>query len=834
MQIVVLGMHRSGTSALTRLINLMGAYLGVEGSLTEPTEDNRKGYWERGDVYTLHQELLSAVGMDWYTASQFDFDLLSAEQRTTFTAKAGKIVRKLEAHRPWVLKDPRLCLLLPLWRELLEVPVYVHIYRSPLQVAQSLHTRNSNRFPIRFGIALWEQHNLAALSHTRGFPRLLVSHQDLIERPVKTVQTLHKELVALGIPGLRCPSKREIASFIDPGLYHERGEAQQEKQFINQAQAKLLRALRKRRVLEWKSLPALSEGAREALVEHEAQIKFYSALEAKTSEVAHLTSEVAHLREELQTSEQAATTEREAIIAAFHNSNSWRMTAPLRATRQAWQMIVWRGRGLLSRTARTIYRRAPLSFATKVRIKESLFRLAPLLFRHTVAYREWTIDRQDMDVDARRPQAVLPPSMPRVKVETKSSTNAPKALEKPDPETLSERSNILPESDTKESFVPYRRNKPLSSPVKVIAFYLPQYHPFPENDEWWGKGFMDWTNVTKATPSFLGHHQPHHPIHFGYYDLRVPEVMEEQATLAKEYGISGFSYYFYWFDGKVLMETPLEQMLANSAVDMPFCLTWANENWTRRWDGHDNEILIAQNHGRQDSIAFIKYIDKYFKDDRYIRVEGKPLLIVYRAAAIPDIREIAELWRYEARKLGWPGLYLAAVQSFGITDPSVFDFDAAVQFPPHGLWTRTQEIAEEVAFTRKDFVGYVRDYRQAGIALAEKEPPYKLFRTAMLSWDNTARRQNRAMIFHNFSLDDYGTWLEDIVNYVLKNEKYQADEKLVFVNAWNEWAEGTHLEPDQKYGYGYLQATYDAIDRATSTDIVAQPRVSGHRTELQS
>lgn len=356
----------------------------------------------------------------------------------------------------------------------------------------------------------------------------------------------------------------------------------------------------------------------------------------------------------------------------------------------------------------------------------------------------------------------------------------------------------------------YKNNSPIDPTVKLIAFYLPQFHPFQENDNWWGKGFTEWTNVGKALPNYVGHYQPHCPIHFGYYDLRIPEVMEEQAKLAREYGIHGFSYYFYWFSGKILMNAPLEGMLANKKVDIPFCMTWANENWSRRWDGRENDILIAQNHNDEDSLAFIRHLIKYFKDDRYIRIQGKPVLIIYRANIIPNMASIAKLWRDEVLRHDIPGLYLIAAQSFGIRSPEEFDFDASVEFPPHTV--KSGSVAKEIKVTNKDYTGNIYSYEQvAANAVVARDPNYKLYRTAMLSWDNTARKQNNSHIFHDFSLLRYKQWLSSIVNKVHSNPKYTVDEKIVFVNAWNEWAEGTHLEPDQKYGYGYLQTTYDVL-----------------------
>jgi lipopolysaccharide biosynthesis protein/SAM-dependent methyltransferase len=381
---------------------------------------------------------------------------------------------------------------------------------------------------------------------------------------------------------------------------------------------------------------------------------------------------------------------------------------------------------------------------------------------------------------------------------------------------LIKKSDAIPEilriefDSTSNKYVDYQKNPPISPLVKLIAFYLPQFHPFPENDAWWGKGFTEWTNVGKAQPNFSGHYQPHCPIHNGYYDLRIPEVMEEQAKLAKEYGVYGFSYYFYWFGGKILMDKPLEMMLTNKNVAIPFCLTWANENWTRRWDGQENEILISQNHSDEDSLAFIRHLLKYFKDERYICIDGKPVLIIYRAHLIPNIATTAKIWRNELVLNGFPGLYLISAQTFGISTPEPFDFDAAVEFHPHN--SKSGNINNDVDIINSNYTGQIFSYDQVvENSIISKEPDYKLFRSAMLSWDNTARKKNNSHIFHNFSLLKYKQWLSSIVNKVYSNSKYSNDEKLVFINAWNEWAEGTHLEPDQNFGYGYLQTTYDVL-----------------------
>jgi lipopolysaccharide biosynthesis protein len=500
------------------------------------------------------------------------------------------------------------------------------------------------------------------------------------------------------------------------------------------------------------------------------------------------------------------------------NSSSWYLTAPLRFFRLNFMTrpYVFTKKAILQ-MGRGVWRLMPVSTKTRMACKSVLYKSLPFLFKKSEKYQQWKFYQESL----RRLQEPQRDNIEQLQHETPEISVAAKAL--------AEIPRIKFDS-TQNQFVEYRENPKIEPVVKLIAFYLPQFHPFPENDAWWGKGFTEWTNVTKAYPNYVEHYQPHHPIHMGYYDLRVAEAMEEQARLAKEYGVYGFSYYFYWFAGKILMDTPLEQMLANPKVDMPFCFTWANENWSRRWDGQENDILIAQHHSDEDSINFIRHLFKYFKDDRYIKIDGKPLLIIYRASIIPNMEKTANIWREELEKNGFPGLYLVCAQSFGIKSPAEFGFDASVEFPPHTV--SSTDIRHELNMTNTDFNGHVFSYDQVvANAVASKEPDYKLFRAAMLSWDNTARKQNNSHTFHGFSLLRYKQWLSSITNNVFNNAKYSKDEKLVFVNAWNEWAEGTHLEPDRKFGYGYLQATYDVM---AEYDLPQVSRLSFKRSERQN
>lgn len=221
----------------------------------------------------------------------------------------------------------------------------------------------------------------------------------------------------------------------------------------------------------------------------------------------------------------------------------------------------------------------------------------------------------------------------------------------------------------------------MNNHIRAIAFYLPQFHPVPENDEWWGKGFTEWTNVTKAKPAFRNHYQPHLPSDLGFYDLRLPEIREQQAELARQYGIHGFCYYHYWFNGRRILERPLNEVLSSGNPDFPFCVCWANENWTRVWDGGEKELLLKQEYSLEDDRAHIRSLIDTLSDERYIRIDNKPLFLVYRTGLLPNPKMTSDVWREEAQKAGLADLYLVRVESHGdYTDPADIGFDAT--FPP--------------------------------------------------------------------------------------------------------------------------------------------------------
>lgn len=373
----------------------------------------------------------------------------------------------------------------------------------------------------------------------------------------------------------------------------------------------------------------------------------------------------------------------------------------------------------------------------------------------------------------------------------------------------------------------------MSSNVRAIAFFLPQYHPIPENDAWWGKGFTEWRNVAKTQSQFSGHYQPHIPADLGFYDLRLPETREAQAELAREYGIHGFCYYHYWFNGRRILERPFNDVLASGKPDFPFCLCWANENWTRAWDGSERTVLLAQHYSHEDDIAHIRSLIPAFRDERYIRVNGKPLFLVYRAENMPDPAHTAEIWREEAMRAGIGELYLASVESFvsGV-DPRSIGFDAAVEFAPdwrnigdlfyrnnfHRLLIRLKLLSD--VYLKQQLAQYSTLVRKM---VAKPKPDYLQFRGVTPGFDNTSRRAEGAAVFLGATPEKYEMWLREIVRQTLKRN--QGDERIIFVNAWNEWAEGNHLEPDLRHGHSFLKATKRALSEVcpsnTGTSIKA-------------
>lgn len=364
----------------------------------------------------------------------------------------------------------------------------------------------------------------------------------------------------------------------------------------------------------------------------------------------------------------------------------------------------------------------------------------------------------------------------------------------------------------------------MTNNLKAIALYLPQYHEIPENNEWWGKGFTEWTNVKKANPLFEGHYQPHVPLDQNYYNLNNNNVLIEQAALAKAYGVDGFCFYHYWFNGKLLLEKPIHNLLTEQQPDFPFCLSWANENWTRRWDGAEHQVLMQQNYSLEDDKAHIQYLLPIFKDERYIKIDGKPVFLMYRSELHPHINLTTELWRNEAKKYGFPDLYLIRMENFerNIT-PSAHGFDAGMEFAPDGS-LKGEKVAKENMlfyffhkFLHKSGIKKSAHFENSIVSypnvvenmINKQNPNYTYFRCISPSWDNSARRKKNALIYLNSTPEVFGMWAKKMKAYTIAN--LPENEQLLFINAWNEWGEGCHLEPDEKWGTAYLKALKSAL-----------------------
>lgn len=365
--------------------------------------------------------------------------------------------------------------------------------------------------------------------------------------------------------------------------------------------------------------------------------------------------------------------------------------------------------------------------------------------------------------------------------------------------------------------------------MKTIAYYLPQFHEIPENNEWWGEGFTEWVNMKKAVPLFDNHYQPRVPLNNNYYDLSDVEVMRWQAKIAKDYGVYGFCFYHYWFDGHLLLQKPVEQFLNNKDIDIHFCICWANENWTQAWVSKKDNILISQNYGDIENWkTHFQYLLPFFKDERYIKINGKPLFVIYRPELIPNLNDFLQLWQKMAMDNGFPGLAFSYQQiSFDILknkDDSEFEYNIEYQ-PVYGVYDMTKDHLPLLRAIKHKLIPIFnkfginitqirepgllkRDYDEIWKAILSHEPEdEKCIPGAFVDWDNTPRRGIKGWVVNGATPEKFKEYFSKQV----KRAKDIYNKDFLFIFAWNEWAEGGYLEPDERYGYAYLQAIKDAL-----------------------
>jgi hypothetical protein len=348
--------------------------------------------------------------------------------------------------------------------------------------------------------------------------------------------------------------------------------------------------------------------------------------------------------------------------------------------------------------------------------------------------------------------------------------------------------------------------------ARVVAFYLPQFHPIPENDEWWGKGFTEWTNAAKAKPLFTGHYQPHVPADLGFYDLRVAETREAQAQMAREHGVEAFCYYHYWFGGKRLLERPFNEVLESGQPDFPFCLCWANATWTGIWHGNPGRILMEQTYpGAEDYETQFRELLKAFQDKRYLKVDGKPLFIIYKPKDVPNVQLVAQLFRQMAERAGLPGIYLVGVAHHDGWDPKANGFDAAVVQNLPGLKGKVPWRYPLLKLKRRLRGGRLTIYRYRDLLksfVPERTRQLEFLPCLIPNWDNTPRSGLNGLVVEGSTPELFG----ESARQALKNVSTKPpDHRLIFLKSWNEWAEGNHMEPDLRFGYNYLEALRDEI-----------------------
>ncbi|NNM87770.1 MAG: glycosyltransferase [Phycisphaerae bacterium] len=933
--IVVLGMHRSGTSSLAGVLNLLGIRAGdncIPGDSSNP-----KGYFEDKVIHHVNSRLMVAMGANWDTLG---LNRAGFPDETTFEAifaDACELIRsRLEMTDIWFFKDPRTCRLLPFWQKIFRQlnlrELYLVCVRNPLSVAASLQQRDS--MAPAHALLLWLEHIMLATEDTGHCARAVVDYDRLLADPREQISRIDR-LLALKTPQkILEDAQVAVGEFIEDSLRHSlrdikalgrhpavngliveaftllsalahdelgpeefrdrwrplfsrfrdlqsylavvaggwqpmssenpvllealhaerakpleeldlaRAEIKSVREEHSRVLARLQQALEdlvreKGEALEaWRRARQETQSIRETHTrvqagleqklevvrrEHEdslgelnrvrAEIQSAKEEHAKAlAELSRASRDLQFAREEHARSQaalQQIQSEREECrrdiellrrrseslqseLILLRESRSWRFTRPLRIVGQWLRRTVRslaRSRGTKEHSvlwlfARRLYRAVPMAEGRKLALKRRLQRALVL-----AEERSPQANLQPVLISSAVESAVVPVSTLPTPVAVISGANTDAAKPASDYVGLSDYLAV----DTR---------------IRAIAFYLPQFHPIPENDAWWGRGFTEWTNVSKAVPQFVGHYQPHLPGELGFYDLRLIETQKRQIELARQYGLHGFCYYYYWFNGRKILQRPLENLLAHPELDFPFCLCWANESWSRRWDGLESELLIRQNHGADDDLAFIREIAPMFADPRYIRIGQRPLLIVYRPTLMPDPAATGRRWRRYCQQHDVGDIALAYVQSFDMMNPSDIGFDYAIEFPPNTIDTRI--ITETVQKINSDYKGIVYDYPDlVDKCCSRPQPSYALFRGVAPSWDNEARKPGRGVTFHGATPSLYRQWLRDAARDMA--DRHSVEEQLVFVNAWNEWAEGAHLEPDRHYGYAWLQATADAL-----------------------
>ena len=838
------------------------------------TTDNPLGYWESTRIHELHEQFLDSMGSYWHDWRSIDPDQLRNSNARQFKDKLKDIIAAEYGDAPLIfIKDPRICRLLPFWLSALQEldidPLAILPLRNPLEVALSLHQRDN--FSSSKSYLLWLRHVLEAEYFSRQLPRMFVQYDKLLSN---WRAHLFPRIAKIGIawPELAQSTKLEIDRFLSSEFRRQNATISDltahpdVTSWVVQTYDVLLelaeddrnpRLLRKidaiRAVFNEASrsfsdvlraeglaverLRALTERLREEERGRQVRIAELESHALERETVIARMSEEQQLRDAKILEQQARIAElenhmreRETVIAQMSEeqqlrnaelqliktSASWRFTEPFRRVGFIFSRLAGRN--------------SPQKFRAVLRHPFSSPKRKT--YRETASEAWYPSERSGGRLGGLHlvnSRALLrhPFSPSKRKAYREHLKWGASAL-------LDQRSDVTPNviSIWTSEYGALSLKKPPTERcgTKLIAYYLPQFHPIPENDLWWGKGFTEWRNVARAVPEFDGHYQPRLPGELGFYDLRIVDVMRRQVELAKLHGISAFCFHFYWFGGKRLLEMPLQNFLDEKSMDLPFCICWANENWTRKWDGREHEVLLGQAYSPEDDIAFIRYLKRYFDDERYLKIDGKPVLTIYRPELLPEARKTVDRWRSEIKRMGFPGIYLVATNAFEFDKFREFGFDACSEFPPHGISAAAPSIRDSTKFTRPH-TGDVYSYSK--VVDSEKnrgDATGVVFPGVMPGWDNSPRRPSAGYIFHGSSPRLFHEWLDHCIKRARRNKP---EERFVFINAWNEWAESAYLEPDQRYGYAYLAACATAVRDNAEPDRRALKLLEERRSQFK-
>ncbi|MCA0029726.1 glycoside hydrolase family 99-like domain-containing protein [Mesorhizobium sp. B263B2A] len=771
--IMVLGMHRSGTSALTRAISLLGAELPK--NLLGANSSNPTGHWEPERLIALHDQMLAEAGSSWDDWRAFDSNDLGSPRLRFYKAEIARLIDEEYGSAPlFVLKEPRISRFVPLYAEILKrmrIDVrYVLIERNPLAVIASLANRNG--FTMNFSSLLWLRHELEAERATRGRPRVVLSYESLLDDWRYSIDRITDAF------GLSWPRPEGEWQFLLSKHFST------DNQHFT-ASTELLDA--DPRIIDW---------IKDA----------YAALTMLRSDDvdAGAMAELDRIKAEF-----------DSVAKIFGDAFFPELDSRLRVLHQQkleQQQLAKQRNDEIERSAPEHAHKVSEGQAETARLKAELAEQQHLLEESASLAGE--IKRsQDLIADLNRQIQAFQAERLTLEIQLKDEPPSPSIGIGVHSPTFTALSKIPEDQEEIDISV---------DETKLVAFYLPQFHRIDENSEWWGPGFTEWTNVARATPNFHGHNQPRIPRELGYYDLTHPQIMREQIEMAKLYGLHGFCFYHYWFSGKRVLEKPVD-LFINSDIDFKFCLCWANENWTRAWDGDTKNILLEQKYAEEDAEAFIHTMLGYFNDQRYIKIGGMPLLVVYRAKDIPDPRRWFSLWRDRVVADGFPGLHISVVDFYDISTPDEVGADSLVEFPPHKFNGPQNHPSEFPTFTNPNFSGGIVDYRKMIAQSANRpKPSFNMFRGIIPGWDNTARRQNNPTVVVNSTPELYGGWLR-FLRFQARQDHPDPESRLVFINAWNEWGEGCYLEPDQRWGLSYLEETlrskfFDAAKEPVGTN----------------